>query len=137
MIGCIEWFSDMLMDIANAVAGTSLDLHISIYVTCLCNPEAVPPIPNSDIGIYRPSVFKLLNELVTPPEGVVIDEATEKPMKSISTKLEWVGLGGGVGVCASGPESLIRETQNATARMGITQGVKLGGIGLHTELFAM
>ena len=59
----------MLMDIANTVAPSqSLDLHISIFVTCLCDPSAVPPIPNSDVTVFRPSVTELLRELVTPPD---------------------------------------------------------------------
>lgn len=127
----------MLTDIANTVEGTSLDLHVSIYVTCLCNPEAVPSIPNSEVSIYRPSVTQLLQGLVTPPNQASLNDESEKSAKSLSAKLEWVGLGGGVGVCASGPESLIRETQNAVAKMGLSRGVELGGIGLHTELFAM
>ena len=169
----------MLMDIANTVAPSqSLDLHISIFVTCLCDPSAVPPIPNSDVTVFRPSVTELLRELVTPPdererlkshtisthnrlggleksktrssdshsqsqthdnddadtEDEHGDADLEKCMKS---KLQWVGLGGGVAVCASGPESLIRESQNAVARLGVVRGVELGGVGLHTELFAM
>lgn len=116
------------MDIANTAAGSSLDLHFSIYVTCLCDPEAVPSIPNSEVTIYRPSVGQLLREFVTPPSEV--DGKSE-------SRLQWVGLGGGVAVCASGPETLLRETQNAVARIGVTRGMELGGIGLHTELFAM
>ena len=130
----------MLMDIANAVSGTSLDLHVSIYVTCLCNPEAVTPIPNSEVSIYRPSVGKLLRELVTPPESTsssASEKAEAEVKASPAAKLEWVGTGGGVGVCASGPEALCRETQNAVAKLGLTRGIPLGGIGLHTELFAM
>ena len=173
------------MDIANTVAPSqSLDLHISIFVTCLCDPSAVPPIPNSDVTVFRPSVTELLRELVTPPderererlkshtistharlgglgksktrtsssssdehsqtqthdnddadtEDEHGDADLEKCMKS---KLQWVGLGGGVAVCASGPESLIRESQNAVARLGVVRGLELGGVGLHTELFAM
>ena len=60
--GCIEWFAPQLTDLATAVSGTSLDLHVSIYVTCLCNPEAVPPIPNSEVTVLRPTVRKLLPE---------------------------------------------------------------------------
>ncbi|PSR71665.1 hypothetical protein PHLCEN_2v12518 [Hermanssonia centrifuga] len=130
--GCIEWFSPMLMEIANTVAGTSLDLHVSIYVTCLCHPEAVPPIPNSEVGTYRPSVGKILKELVTPPSAIADDDS-----KELNCKLAWAGLGGGVAVCASGPEALLRETQNAVSKMGLTRGLELGGIGLHTELFAL
>jgi ferric-chelate reductase len=123
----------MLMDIANAAAGSSLDIHFSIYVTCLCDPEAVPPIPNSDVNIYRPSVSKMLRELLTPPTG----DVSEKAARGSEPKLEWVGLGGGVGVCVSGPEGLVRETQNAVAMVGTLRGVQLGGVGLHTELFAL
>ncbi len=130
--GCIEWFSPMLMEIANTVAGTSLDLHVSIYVTCLCHPEAVPPIPNSEVGTYRPSVGKILKELVTPHSAIADDDS-----KELNCKLAWAGLGGGVAVCASGPEALLRETQNAVSKMGLTRGLELGGIGLHTELFAL
>lgn len=127
----------MLMDIANAASESSLDIHFSIYVTCLCDPEAVPPIPNSDVNIYRPSVSKMLRELLTPPAEATADDVSEKAARGSEPKLEWVGLGGGVGVCVSGPEGLVRETQNAVAKMGTLRGVQLGGVGLHTELFAL
>ena len=140
----------MLNEIAHAVAGTSLDLHITVYVTCLCNPEEVPPIPNMDvIATTRPSVSGLLRDLVTPPpafaghskgdaetESLQSDESAEE-LTAPSRRLNWVGLGGGVAVCAAGPESLTREAHNAVARVSLTRGVQLGGIGLHTELFAI
>lgn len=141
--GCIEWFAPMLMDIANAVAGSSLDLHVSIFVTCLCSPEDVPPIPNSEVTVLRPSVTTLLRDLVTPPSSspsyddkLSAEEQQDADFIS-QPKLEWVGLGGGVAVCAAGPESLTREAQNAVARLGLTRGIELGGIGIHTELFAL
>ena len=151
---CVDWFAGVLNELATAVAASpDLDLHVSIYVTCLCNPEAVPPIPNCDVSVYRPSVATLLRELVSPPPDVAeavlssgkltkvvsqdSDGDLEDERKSAKVKLNWVGLGGGVGVCASGPESLILETQNAVARLGAMRGVSLGGIGLHTELFAV
>ncbi|RPD53265.1 iron reductase [Lentinus tigrinus ALCF2SS1-6] len=149
--GAIHWFAPMLMEIANAVAGTSLDLHISVYVTCLCNPEEVPPIPNMDVvATTRPSVTGILRDLVTPPAPTLgkrdLDVDTKSlemqsdenaPGFSASSRLNWVGLGGGVAVCAAGPESLTREAHNAVARVSLTQGVELGGIALHTELFAI
>ncbi len=46
-------------------------------------------------------------------------------------------LGGGVGVCVCGPESLVREASNTVARLGMTRSRELGGVGLHTELFSM
>ncbi|KAG1897641.1 uncharacterized protein F5891DRAFT_1241288 [Suillus fuscotomentosus] len=48
-----------------------------------------------------------------------------------------MGLGGGVAVCASGPENLMRDAQNAVARLGLTMGMDVGGIALHTELFTL
>lgn len=131
----------MLMDIANTAAGTSLDLHISVFVTCICNPEAIPPIPNSEVTIIRPSVHTLLNDLLTPPgpnsskNSIDIEDGVEKP--AVTPKLNWVGLGGGVAVCVSGPETLTREAHNAVARVGMTKGLELGGIALHTELFSL
>lgn len=142
----IEWFAPMLMDIATMAEGTSLDLHISVFVTCICDPEAIPPIPNSDVTIIRPSIHTLLDNLLTPPSSsssssipstpsINVEDGAEK--SSQNSKLNWVGLGGGVAVCASGPESLTREAHNAVARAGISRGVELGGIALHTELFAL
>ncbi|KAI0742236.1 iron reductase [Daedaleopsis nitida] len=151
--GAIHWLAPMLMDIANTVAGTSLDLHITVYVTCLCNPEDVPPIPNMDvIAPTRPSVTGLLRDLITPPppqllsalESKKIEAETQSietdenmPELTASSRLQWVGLGGGVAVCAAGPESLTREAHNAVARVSLTRGVELGGVALHTELFAI
>ncbi|KAI0776531.1 iron reductase [Trametes elegans] len=151
--GCIQWFAPMLTEIANTVAGTSLDLHVSVFVTCLCNPEEVPPIPNLDVTVSRPTVTALLRDLVSPPvlKGKAAEaEADAKSIESASeagtvgeatpcasARLNWVGLGGGVGVCAAGPESLTREAQNAVARVSLTRGLELGGVGLHTELFAI
>ncbi|KAK0436227.1 iron reductase [Armillaria borealis] len=107
----IDWFTPMLMDITNAAAPT-LDVHVSIYVTCLCNPDAVPPIPNSDVIFERPRFGKVLGDLVTPGEK------------------------GGVGVCVCGPESLVREASNAVASLGMMGSGELGRVGLHTELFS-
>ncbi|PIL26372.1 transporter [Ganoderma sinense ZZ0214-1] len=153
--GAIHWFAPMLMDIARAVAGTSLDLHISVYVTCLCSPEDIPAIPNMDVTICtRPSVSGLLRDLITPPspsppswrksdlesaesDGMSLE--SDECVRAIpgAARLRWVGLGGGVGVCAAGPESLTREAHNAVARLSLTRGIELGGVGLHTELFAI
>ncbi|KAF5329724.1 hypothetical protein D9619_009486 [Psilocybe cf. subviscida] len=183
--GSIEWFAPALMDIAFAAASSStLDLHISIYVTCLCNPEAVPPIPNCDVTIVRPSVTRVLRDLTTPPPAKSGRGKTkaQTPMKSIppasantaprsssgdksqssadaedadddeieeidpeevdegvlnvGTRLQWVPDGGGLAVCASGPETLVREAANAVARIQMSgRGKRLGGVGLHTEVF--
>ena len=89
--------------------------------------ESSPSIPNLDVTFSRPSIRQLLRELATPPAQESGNDA----------KLPWVGLGGGVAVCASGPESLLCEAQNAVAQLGVMKGMDLGGIGLHTEFFAM
>ncbi|KAJ3889050.1 iron reductase [Lentinula edodes] len=161
--GGINWFSSLIMPIADLVAECpDLDLHVSIYVTCLCNPEAVPPIPNSDVLMLaqRPDTSKILLDLTTPPlkkadcccaSSSVDDlEIEQVPRKNLtrdpeacaalaeaSAKLQWVGLGGGVAVCASGPGSLTREASNAVAKLSLTRGVELGGVGLHTEVFSV
>ncbi|ETW79594.1 ferric reductase [Heterobasidion irregulare TC 32-1] len=128
--GCIEWFAPMLMEIASAAAGSSIDLHISVFVTCLCNPEAVPPIPNSMVTVEKPSIQTLLKELITPP-------AAREDAESMKADLRWAGEGGGVAVCASGPERMTREAQNAVAKLSVSHGMRMGGIALHTELFSL
>ncbi|KAH9926613.1 iron reductase [Epithele typhae] len=161
--GALHWFAPRLEALARACAGTTLDLHVSVYVTCLCAPAEVPFVPNMDVTIVeRPSVVDLLRAFVTPPScahpnpAKASDKKVEADAESISVesvsddiegapsgrvavsdRLAWVGLGGGVAVCAAGPESMTREAQNAVARIGLTRGVELGGVALHTELFAM
>lgn len=167
--GAIDWFAPALMDIATVAAKSDLSVHISVYVTCLCNPEAVPPIPNCDVTIVRPAIYKVLQDLVTPPEESS-EESSEKPMPttsgievvprlfsrptttttvassvedpedfdpSVRNRLPWVGLGGGLAVCASGPEGLTREAANAVARLQMRHGLEVGIVGLHTEAFSL
>jgi len=125
--GHICWVAPMLMDIATVVAECpSLNLHVSIFVTCLCDPEAIPPIPNSVVTMERPSTHQLLNYMITPP----VDDAVDG--------LRWVGLGGGLGICASGPSKLTKEVANAVAKLSLSGGVgDIGGVGLHTETFVL
>lgn len=143
------------MDIANAAALLSatehpLELHISIFVTCLCNPEAVPPIPNCDVTVVRPSIYRVLTDLTSSPEAFGVDSKPALPETAseldveidkevgVKGKLSHVEDGGGVAVCASGPESLVREASNAVARMKLSgRAHRLGGIGLHTEVFTL
>src|SRR6266404_1158386 len=122
----------MLIDIANAAAESSLDLHFSIFVTCLCDPEAVPLIPNSITTLVRPNVHRLLEDLLSPPRDVDGENAGSLLPQSQRA----IGQGG-VGVCASGPESLARETANAVARLAPLHATRVGGITLHTEVFSL
>jgi len=149
------------MDIATAAAtlsttSTPLDLHISIYVTSLCRPEAVPDITNSEVTIKRPSVYRVLDELTSfsrttstksgasdgkadascdfDIEGSAECDSSKGDCKNLSEIRE----GGGVAVCASGPGSLAREAANAVARLQMSgKGMRLGGIALHTEIFTL
>jgi len=130
----IQWVAPMLMDIADAAAEeSSLDLHISIFVTCLCDGPALPAIPNSTVMTKRPDVYQLLARILSPAlvEDDVEDESQRKAVNGR------VACQGGVGVCASGPESLTREAANAVARLGSVHGRRVGGIALHTEVFSL
>ncbi|KAF9034815.1 iron reductase [Panaeolus papilionaceus] len=161
--GSIEWFSSALMDIANVAAASlsmanPVHLHISIYVTCLCNPEAVPPIPNCDVTIVRPSIYKALEDLIqirdeddsddlergrssmtkesskareSTSRSLEMPDDCEKPTARVST----IRKDGGVAVAAAGPVSLTREASNAVARVGTRGG--LGKVGLHTEVYGI
>jgi ferric-chelate reductase len=127
LAGYIQWVAPMLIDIAAAVASSpSLDLHVSIFVTCLCDPGAVPPIPNSVVTMERPPAHQLLNAIITPPADGVVDG------------LGWVGPGGGLGICASGPSGLTREMANAVGKLSLTRRAdEIGGIAVHTETFVL
>ena len=117
----------MIMDIVDAVANSSLHLHISLFVTCQCGD--LPPIPNTTITGTRPNVRQLLAHVISPTSG-------EDDMEGEGGR-EGVICQGGVGVCASGPETLTREAANAVAILAPTHGTRVGGIGLHTEVFSL
>jgi ferric-chelate reductase len=115
-IGCIDWFSHQLSEIATAaLEDSSLSLHIKFFVTCLCDPEAAPVIPNSEVMTIRPSIHDLLVPLIDGEHA-----STE-----------------GLAVASSGPESLVNETRNAVAKVGPSKLAALGGVALHTEAFSL
>jgi len=123
--GFLRWFAPMLMDIALLAEDSSVDLHISVFVTCLCDPESVPAIPNSDVLIERPTVHQMLNDLVTKSSSV---EGGAVPTQS---------SGGGLAVCAAGPETMTREAKNALARIALIRGQQLGKVACHTEIYSL
>jgi len=124
----------MLMDIADAAAEElSLDLHILIFVTCLCDTPAFPAILNSTVTTTRPDVYQLLARILSP--ALVADDVEDESKRQAGDGQ--VVCQGGVGVCASGPESLTREAANAVARLGPVHGRRVGGIALHTEVFSL
>jgi len=127
---CMNWFSPMLIEIARAAKGSSIDLHISIYVTCLCNPEAVPNIPNCDVSVERPTVHRLLNDFVSSAGRPEFEESGKGKSKGI-------GGEGGLAVCVAGPEAMTRETKNGVARLTMSRGMELGRVACHTELYSL
>lgn len=130
----IQWAAPMLMDIADAAAEeSSLDLRISIFVTCLCDTPALPVIPNSTVTTTRPDLHQLLARILSP--ALVEDDVEDESKRQAGD--ERMVCQGGVGVCASGPESLTREAANAVARLGPVHGRRVGGIALHTEVFSL
>ncbi|KAH0834213.1 iron reductase [Lanmaoa asiatica] len=138
--GNIPWFAPMLTDIANTAVDSSIDLHISIFVTCLCDPEAVPLIPNCDVTLTRPSIYALLQDLTGPRSapssstGSVEEDGKQRHgLERIETSVH----ARGVAVCASGPVSLTTEAQNAVARLGVMRGIELGGVAIHVEQFTL
>ncbi|KAF8527870.1 iron reductase [Hysterangium stoloniferum] len=123
--GSISWFAPMLSDIAKKVEGSTLDLHVKIFVTCLCDPEAVPAIPNCEVVLEKPKVSQLLNDVLAPPTDVESGKRNR-------------GRGdGGLAVAVSGPEALTSEAQNVVARVPVSQIRKMGGLALHTEIFSL
>lgn len=114
--GAIAWFERNFMAIAQAAQGSSIEVTFKFFVTCLCDPEAIPPIPNSTVEVTKPSISELMSPML---------EATRS------------GHAGGVGIAASGPESLTRMAQNTIARIRPTTAASVGGVEIHTELFAL
>ncbi|KAJ6566192.1 hypothetical protein B0H19DRAFT_1025025 [Mycena capillaripes] len=66
--GAINWFAPYLLQIATLAArpDSHLDLRIRIFVTCLCDPAAVPKIPGCTVTEARPSVSQVLDRLLDP-----------------------------------------------------------------------
>jgi ferric-chelate reductase len=91
----------------------------------------MPPIPNCVITKTRLDIYQLLARMVSP---TTVEDDVEDESKAGA---ERVICQGGVGVCASGPESLTREAANAVARLVPAHGTRVGGIALHTELFSL
>lgn len=120
--GCISWFAPIFAHLAEACHGTSLELSFLFYVTCLCNPNELLPIRNSTTEAAKPSI----EDLLAPMLG---NTDSEKGGLSSVT--------GGIAVAASGPESLVCQARNAVAKVGPNVESKVGGVRVHTELFAL
>lgn len=116
----------------------------------MCNPEAVPPIPNCDVHTERPSVTALTAALA----GVSASGAAgccekgdgrsccvgechcgDTGEKSVKRSEELVG--GGLAVLAAGPETMAREAKNAVARLAVSRAHRLGHVACHTEVYSL
>ncbi|KAG1893718.1 uncharacterized protein F5891DRAFT_1258322 [Suillus fuscotomentosus] len=115
-------------DIATAASNNPIDLHISIFVICLCDPEAVPHIPNSIITLLRLSIQDLLKDSISLPSSSEKEDLIEIRCDE-SQKM--MGLGGGVAVCASGsePRELDKRCEN-----GFDDGYMTSYTGVFQEL---
>ena len=115
----------MLRDIASLASDSSIDLRISIFVTCLCDPEAVPSIANCLVTMEKPSIQRLMRPLLDPDYDLEADPKRQ------------TGAGGGLAIAVSGPESLTREARNAVAGMSLADRRQAGEVAIHTEAFAI
>ena len=139
-----------------AAACPDLELHITIYVTCLCDPGAEPEIPNCDVLLARPRVKEVIKRVVdgSPDPAKQVEEGdlvvgetsqSDDCHQKITEESECVTYtlgpaaeGSGLAVCASGPRELTREAANATAALSASKrGRELRSIALHTEVYAI
>jgi len=114
--GAINWFARQFQALARVASDPSIDLDLQFrfFVTCYCDPTAVPSIANCEVTQAKPIVADML-------DGFIAE-----------------GLGaGGLGVTASGPETLTSATRNAVAAIGPFRSRALGGVDVHTEAYAL
>ena len=151
--GAIRWFGSLLNTIARqAAACPDLDLHITIYVTCLCDPDAVPQTPNCDVLLARPKIGEVIKRVVygTPDPAKQVEEGdltmqsdccekmTEESESCGTHTLGPAAAGSGLAVCASGSQELTREAANVMAALSASKkGRELRSIAFHTEVYAI
>ncbi|KAJ6621017.1 hypothetical protein B0H10DRAFT_2019643 [Mycena sp. CBHHK59/15] len=165
--GAIAWFAPHLLQIAltaqraRTSSGLPLELRIRIYVTCLCDPDAVPPIPGCVVSIQRPRVGALIDEVLEvhsttcSPRGSSEEEKgvdVEKGLGAVGEReVERGGEGeegeggtqggqggGGMAVVAAGPGTLISEAGNAVARANVRlRRAAVGGVDFCAEAFTV
>lgn len=115
----ILWFADRFASLSQIASDPNLQLDLSfhLYVTCPCEPADLPVIRNSHVHQTKVNLADILHGLI---DGLPLD-----------------GFGGGLGVAASGPQSLTTAMRNAVASLRIGQAKRLGGVELHTEAYAL
>ncbi|KAJ7361090.1 iron reductase [Mycena albidolilacea] len=162
--GAISWFAPHLLQIATLAARpeAQLDLRIRIFVTCLCDPTAVPRIPGCTVTEARPSVGQVLDRLLDPvaapgadccgdlgpikgrdstsgasSASASTDELRDADLEKGGQEPGEVSGRGGVAVFAAGPGSLIREAGNAVALANLGKGRAAGGVAFNAEVFTI
>ena len=118
-----------------------------MYVTCMCVPEDVPDVPGMEVHEGgRPDMRGLVRGIMGGGGGGGGDQGDgegegEGEGKEREKDVDVEGgerkcnFEGSLGMCASGPASLVVEASNAVARFA---GTRLGNrVGLHTEVFAV
>ncbi|KAJ7118343.1 hypothetical protein C8R44DRAFT_625928 [Mycena epipterygia] len=155
--GAINWFAPYLQQIAAraALPGSPIRLRIRIFVTCLCDPDAVPRIAGCTVTEAKPSVGGVLGEMLGIEGDVlsshVVDDEDERKESAASSvealpkddvekgvNMAIEGGGGGVAVIAAGPGSLIREAGNAVARANLgARARRAGGVDFCAEAFTV
>lgn len=148
--GAINWFAPYLCQIAARAAhpDAHLTLTIRIFVTCLCDPGAVPRIPGCTVTEARPSVTSVLAEVLDPACASLSASRSsselELEVEALPTNALEKGAacahagGGGVAVFAAGPASLIRVAGNAVVRANLSaRGRKAGGVAFCAEAFTV
>ncbi|KAJ7076743.1 hypothetical protein B0H15DRAFT_863285 [Mycena belliarum] len=150
--GAINWFAPYLLQIATRAAapGSRIRLSIRIFVTCLCDPDAVPAIPGCTVTEARPQVGHALAELLGAPSpssgkprasvSSSASASTEELPKDVEDGAACFGdvEGGGVALFVAGPGSLIREAGNAAARANLSaRGRRAGGVAFCAEAFTV
>ncbi|KAK6981550.1 iron reductase [Favolaschia claudopus] len=146
---------------SNSPPTSPLELHIQIHVTCLCDPLAVPAIPNCVVveGEGRPEVRGVLGALIrgssssfgSAKYGGDAEEGGEKRSASVSEEDmattgekaamgskegEGAGEGETTAVFAAGPASLVREAGNAVVAENLRGGGG-GGVRFCAEVFTI
>ncbi|KAI5117821.1 hypothetical protein M0805_004951 [Coniferiporia weirii] len=117
----IHWVAPLLAEIAQRANAedSTLDLHISIFVTCLCDPSAVPPIPNCDVLIERPCVAGLADALARTGSAAECCETGAAGVEKLCGCCQTAGVDGGADRCTCGENDVkIDAVVNAGAGVG-------------------
>ncbi len=109
----------------------SLELTYNLYLTQPPRPlpTGVPSMPTgTKLQPYRPDVSQLVQECMPPPTLPELEDG--RGMRTCCSN-------GGVAVIACGPESIVAESRNAVAGLGVGERVRAGGVEFFGECYAI